>query len=211
MALPPVPSSHLTVPSAWGPRGWLGGLRVPIRAGTIWLGFLLVAGQAGGCRQQAARQQTPSEAFAALRQAARAGRARQVFELLDQPTRWSVMSSWRAQREIHQLVRAHYPKGRQARELRRTRHAAAAADAPAFFAAICEAQRLLEPLARLTKIDAVEGSGSAVTLISGQLRLAFCRHEKRWGYCGLREKFDQLKLSAARDLDTVRESVESGQ
>ena len=51
--------------------------------------------------------------------------------------------------------------------------------------------------------------GPRAELVGGGQRLAFCRADGAWSYCGLGERFDGLKLKAVRDLTTVQENVEA--
>lgn len=152
---------------------------------------------------------TPQAAFEALKRAALANSAEALYQLLDRKTQWSIESTLRAQRKMRDLVRAHYPEQRQARELRRTQIAGMASDPASFFFAYGQTRKLLEPLQRLGKLDTTEGSSPSVTLVSGPQRLRFCREDQAWRYCGLRDAFEQLKVRAARDLKIVRESIES--
>ena len=154
---------------------------------------------------------SPEEAFSALGQAARAADLGRLFELLDKGTRWSIMSVFKDQQQTCSLVRAHYPKDRQPRELRRCQLAAGAPDAKAFFVAYARKhhQAIVEPLARMTAVKARHGSGTRVELEIAGVRLPFCEEDGLWAYCGLHERFDRLKVKTARDLSMVRENIEA--
>jgi hypothetical protein len=165
-----------------------------------------------GCRrrEQWSPPATPEEALSRATATARGGQLKRLFRLLDKNSRWSLMSVHNSHREICKLVRAHYPEARQPGELRRCHPAERARDAEAFF--VERAGRhpeLVEPLRRFKPPGKRTGSGERVELVGGGRRLAFCRVDGAWWYCGLREAFDELKLKATRDLTTVRENIET--
>jgi hypothetical protein len=161
----------------------------------------------------------PEEAGERAAAAARGRQLDRLFRLLDKNSRWSLMSVHKAHREICKLVRGHYPKARQPRELRRCHPAERARDVEAFFVDYFKRHpELLEPLTRFRPPGKRAGSKDPpprspapdrVELVSGAQRLAVCQGDGAWWYCGLREAFDELKLKATRDLTTVRENIES--
>jgi len=153
---------------------------------------------------------TPQQALSRTMQAAGSVSLTHLFELLDEKTRWSIMSVYKDQQKMCELIRTHYPKQVQARELRRCHLAASSRDVAAFFAANVKQDRgLIDPLLQFTAPGRQEGSGTKVELVSQGRRLAFCKEDGGWGYCGLRERVERLKVKSARDLTTVRENSES--
>ena len=190
-----------------------------MRASTVVVGLLLAS--VVSCRRSQPTEMplptTPEAALQALGRAAQGGDAARLWGLLDQTSRWSLMSVQRDLREICTLVRASYPREQQARELQRCRPAAEAKTAEELFVAYAKAQRLLRPLARVGPPGARRGTGDSLEIESGGTRVALCREHRRvgreehagWAYCGLREHLDAAKLKAARDLVTVRENAES--
>ena len=78
---------------------------------------------------------TPQQALSRTMQAAGSVSLTHLFELLDEKTRWSIMSVYKDQQKMCELIRTHYPKQVQARELRRCHLAASSRDVAAFFAA----------------------------------------------------------------------------
>lgn len=148
-------------------------------------------------------KKTPRELVAALRKAARAGDFKAVYGLLDESSRWSVMSIFQAQQRARALVRKHYPAERQAAELRRTHLVATAADPEAYFAAYGRERRLLERLRDLPAAVA-----AAVDAGSASSPAWLCKEREGWVYCGLRGELEQLKLRAVRDLETLREGLD---
>lgn len=173
---------------------------------------LLSAGTACRTREGQVPPRSPAEALGRLQAAVKADKPGAVWELLDKNTQWSLMSVHKDQRKTCELVRASYPKQRQVRELRRCHAAEVAPDAKAFFIALARRDRaaFLERIVRFKAPGKAEGAGQRETSLSdGVNRLAFCREEQAWGYCGLRDHVDQLKVKAARDLATVRENIEA--
>jgi hypothetical protein len=190
-----------------------------MRSSTVVVGLLLAS--AVSCRRPRPAEvplpTTPEAALQALGRAAQEGDAARLWVLLDQTSRWSLMSVQRDLREICNLVRGSYPREQQARELQRCRQAAEAKTAEELFVAYAKAQRLLQPLARIGAPGPRRGAGDSLEIESGGTRVALCREQRReareeragWAYCGLRAHLDAMKLKAARDLVTVQENVES--
>jgi hypothetical protein len=175
--------------------------------------ILLVLLTAPGCRTR--DQEVPpgsaAEVLSRLGAAVRADELAEVWKLLDEGTRWSVMSIYKDRRRTCELIRAHYPKERQPGELRRCRAAEVATDAGAFFTALARRHRgrVIEPLARFKAPGKRSGGEGRVELSDGRHRLVFCKEERGWSYCGLRDYMDRLKTKAARDRVTVQENIES--
>jgi hypothetical protein len=172
---------------------------------------VLAGGSACRTREGYVPPASPAEALSRIQAAIRADNLGEVWKLLDKKTQWSLMSVHKDQRKTCELVRASYPKERQVRELRRCRAAEVAADTKAFFVALARAHRdeILGPVARFKAPGkTVEQEGEA-RLSDGQRQLAFCKEDRGWTYCGLREHAEQLKLKAVRDRATVRENIEA--
>jgi hypothetical protein len=138
---------------------------------------------------------SPEAAWRQLSVAARAGSAERVWTLLDTESRWSLMSIFKDQQRICALVRAHYPKERQGRELERCRLSDGARDAQALFAAWAREQHALEAVAKLP--------------VDGGARAELCREGSGWLYCGLRATLAELKLKTARDAAAIQENAEA--
>ena len=186
-------------------------MRSPRRLSWAVIG-LLATGTACRTREGQVPPKSPGEALVRLQAAAKADRPGAVWELLDKTTQWSLMSVHKDQRKTCELVRASYPKQRQVRELRRCHAAEVAPDTKAFFIALARRDRatFLEPLVRFKAPGKAESDGQREALLSdGANKLAFCKEEQGWGYCGLRDHVDQLKVKATRDLATVRENIEA--
>jgi hypothetical protein len=181
-----------------------------IRSGALGVPLLLLL---SGCPRKREARSTPEQVLEAIVEAVRtdAG-AKKVYDLLDTETRFSIMSAHKDLQRICSLVRNHYPKRLQAREVRRCDLASRAENARVWFVAYARKHRLLEHLERAQKTSTRHGSaqGNRVELQSAGQRLAFCREEEGlWTYCGLRRQFERLKVKTARDLTTVAENVEA--
>ena len=166
----------------------------------------LLCALVGGCRRGAPPPLATAEAV--LEGLARVGSdGGRLFDLLDQQSRWSVMTVHRDLRRLCELVRAHYPKDRQLRELARCQVAEAAPEARAFFSRQANEWAVLARLQGLTGKEGLEGSGELRT-VKGHPALVVCRGPD-WGYCGLREELERIKLKTTRDLATVQENAEA--
>jgi hypothetical protein len=170
---------------------------------------LLGVGAAGCPRSKAPlRAPTPEQGLAELARAG--GDARLVFDVMDQDSRWSVITAHRDLRAICQLVRAHYPKDRQPRELRRCQTAEAVREPRDFFASQASGWGLLGGLSGLTGKEPLQGQGDRRTVARpGQPALIFCRNGADWSYCGAREELERLKVKTSRDLASVQENTEA--
>ncbi len=173
---------------------------------------------AGGCPRTRSSRPTPESAVAALARAG--GDAAQLYDLLDQDSRWSVISVHRDLRTICELVRAQYPKDRQAPELHRCRPAELARDPRAFFVSQAAGWGLLGGLSGLTGKETPQGSGEQRTVPrAGGPPLLLCQTPAEgkpssapgtsWAYCGAHEELERLKLKTARDLASVQENAEA--
>ena len=116
--------------------------------------------------------------------AVRAADARGVYDLVDQPTRWSIDSTFKYHQQSLAAIEESYPAELQAREKARF---CDGDDARAFFVAY-EARYRLTANAPAEKSDFVEEKG-------------------RWRWSGLRAKWEDIKQRASHDVDTVRESA----
>jgi len=170
---------------------------------------LALALSAAGCRTAARPPSSPEQTVRELGEAARAQDPVRLFRLLDTESRWSLMSVHKDLLKLCGLVRAHYPKQRQAHELQRCRLADSARDPQAMFALWAKERGLATSLAKLPADAKPTVAGERATLESAGLRAELCRATEGWTYCGLREELERLKLKAARDVATIQENVEA--
>lgn len=182
---------------------------VPVMGRHALLLASCLAVAATGCRMKRKLPSSAEDVLSAVVDAAKKGDAERIYALLDKKSRWSIISVRQAEREARKLVVAHYPRGRQARELRRTALAARAEDAKAYFVAWVRQRELLGALARFGEVDRRERKGDRLTLHSKGATVVLCRAGDAWRYCSLRAQLDRMKVRAARDLTTVRESAEA--
>lgn len=143
--------------------------------------------------QKPKEPRTRAQAQALLHQAVQARDPARVYDLLGQQSRWSVISIHKNLKQICSLVKAHYPKQRQARELERCSGAVGATDARAYLAGYPWTGQLLRPLSALTPA----------------LDKGLCQEDGAWCYCGLDPELGRLKVKSARDLATTRENVDA--
>lgn len=161
------------------------------------LTLLIVAGLSQACsqklEQRASGPRSREQAAALLHEAVTARDPGKIYDLLDQQSRWSVISIHKNLRQICSLVKAHYPKQRRARELERCAAAARVTEPRAYLASLPWTAELLRPLS----------AGSAA---AGE---GLCQKDGTWGYCGLAQGLRGLKIKSARDLATTRENADS--
>ena len=153
--------------------------------------------------------ETPEQAFATLAAAARDPQLHGVYEALDLPSRWAVLSIHRAEREMHALVTAHYPAGAREREMARY-HDAAESDEPAAYFVRRYRSRIeeLRPgLSGSPRIERGPDGRTATALTTSGSRLGFAKGDDgRWGWAGLRDELEARKVWSANALQTVHDS-----
>jgi hypothetical protein len=174
------------------------------------VGVALLGVVAAGCPRSKAPPSaaTPELALADLARAG--GDPKLLFDVMDQASRWSAITVHRDLRTICQLVRAHYPKDRQARELQRCQAADSVREPRDFFAGQAAGWGLLAGLSGLTGKEPLQGQGDRRTVARpGQPALVFCRTDNAWSYCGPREELERLKVKTSRDLASVQENADA--
>lgn len=162
-----------------------------------------------GCRH---KSKTPEEAYQRFADAVRTGDGQALFDALDQPTRWDLMTIQKAHREAYDIVLSNYPEGAEReREKRRYEPEATAPSAREFFTKETAPRMMpmLKPLvggqvkiergADDNQAEAVLENGSRVPLARGQ--------DGGWGYAGLAKQTADEKNRAYHDLDVVRASA----
>lgn len=165
-----------------------------------------------GCRKQAAQVRTAEQTHQLLIAAAKATDGKALFSLLDEKTRWSIISAYQARQQAVALVKKHYPPARQARELARAQAAIGATDAASYLHGLLQRQpELIASLSKAGQVDRIEKRGELAIVQSGPETLRYCRTplDPSYYFCGLREQFERLNVRAARDLTTVRENAEA--
>lgn len=164
-----------------------------------------------GCRRNSTVRgaRSPEQAFTDLAQLVREHKTSRIYDLLDNESRWSLMTILRDQRAICDLVRTQYPQNRQARELLRCQLSARAKDARDLFEAYARAYQVLTPLEHLSSISKKQGTFDRVEIESQGVKLMFCREGAGWFFCGLRSQLEALKVKSARDLISIKENADS--
>src|SRR5262245_40010252 len=129
---------------------------------------------------------TPEEAQAAVRAAAERGDTNAIYDLVDKSTRGSIDATFRYHQQSLATIEESYPLEAQGRE--KTRFVDGE-DARTFFAAH-------EARYRLIRAAAAKAG-----------RADFVAERGRWRWSGLRATWEDNKLRASHDLETVRESA----
>ncbi len=153
--------------------------------------------------------QSPEAAYTKFAEAGRTAQAGVLYDLLHTPSRWAVMSIFKDQKAMCALILAHYPTDRQAAAVRRCQAAQEAKDDRSFFGALARERGFLRPLAQLRSMGAVKREDTRAEIESAAGKLAFCKEDKGWGYCGFLERLERLKIKTARDLTSAQENAEA--
>jgi hypothetical protein len=176
------------------------------------LGFLfLTLGM--GCIQRGA--QSPSEAQARLLAAISTRNPQDLWEALDQDTRWSWLSIQRAWREAYDITLSNVPEGRERDRLQaRFKIGATTEKADQLFATLLTAQEwehLVQLAATLNSIQPqLDPSGTFATVQTPHEPVIYRKAHDRfwgWGYSGLAQKAEELKRTAAIDLEMLRKNA----
>lgn len=170
---------------------------------------------AAGCQDGPA--ESTEEAYLRLLTACEKDDAARLFDALDTATQWSVESVQRDQREMRRLITESYPPGDRERALSRI---PTACEEPVehprrYFRRLDGVgERLAEIKRRMfagfgQPIGTVHGkAGDADVWRAGGSIFHFARDGKgRWGWSELSAEWEQAKLRAAHDLETVRENA----
>ena len=157
------------------------------------------------------------DAYMRLARAADKGDTARIFDALDTPTQWSIESVQHAQREMRTLILASYPPEEKARALARI-PAAAEEDEEhprRYFRRIDTSQSVLDDVLHRIHV----GEGKPVGTVDDRLRTATvwraggsifhfaADKDGRWGWAEQREQWENNKLRATHDLETVRENA----
>jgi hypothetical protein len=174
------------------------------------LALPLAAGLAlAGCRH---KSKTPEEAFQRFAAAVHAGDGAALFDALDQPARWDLMTIQKYHREAYDIVLSNYPEGPvRDREKGRFEHAATAPSARDLFRTD-DAPMLLTSYAALAegipRIEPGPGEAEATAVLDNGQRVPFGRDGGGgWGFAGLDKRAEDDKNRAYHDLEVVRASA----
>jgi hypothetical protein len=163
-----------------------------------------------GCGPRGAA--TPAEAHARLAAAVAAHDSAKLWNSLDQDTRWSWMTIERAWREAYDITQSAVPEGpERARLLARFEPGATSENAQALFARMLDPDEWKQTAALLAAAGARQpelspsGETAEVATSAGPLgyRKAHNRHWG-WGFSGLAAHAEQIKRTAAADLERMR-------
>lgn len=171
--------------------------------------FLLLALALGGCAPKA---KSPAEAYRWFSKAISDRDGGELFDALDQPTRWAWMTVQKWHREAYDIVISNYPEGpERARELRRFEKGATAGSARELFKS--EAAPQLLPMftslvAPDTKVEIEPPGDLADVVLPSGGRVRFARGARGgWGFAGLAPDAEERKMRAYHDLEVVRASA----
>jgi hypothetical protein len=172
--------------------------------------FLLLFAAALGCGPKGAK--TPAEAHARFTAAVAARDPANLWNALDQDTRWSWMSIQRAWREAYDITQSAVPEGpERARLLVRFEPGATSENAQTMFARMLEADEWKQASTLLAAAGSQQpeltASGETAQLATNAGLLVYRKaHDQHWGwgYSGLAARAEQLKRTASADLERMR-------
>jgi len=157
------------------------------------------------------------EAYLRLLKACEKDDAARLFDALDTPTQWSIESVHHAQREMKTLILAGYPAAERDRALARIPPAVDEdEERPRRYYRRLDgsSERLAEFKKRMfagtgQPIGTIRDSdGSADVWRTGGSIFHFARDAKgRWGFTELRDEWEQAKVRATHDLETVQSNA----
>jgi hypothetical protein len=178
---------------------------------TAFLALLLL-----GCQDGPA--ESPEEAYLRVLKACEKKDSARLFDALDTPTQWSIESVHHAQREMKRLIDASYPPEERDRALARIPACAAEPEERPrrYFRGLDGSAQLLADIDKRMFAgsgqpvgSAREVEGTAEVWRTGGSIFRFARDEKgRWGLSELRAEWEQAKVRAVHDLETVSNNAE---
>jgi hypothetical protein len=175
---------------------------------SLLVAFLILTCASCGAR----RARTPAEAHTRLGTAVAARDGMQLWNALDQDTRWSWMTIQRAWRECYDITQSAVPEGpERTRLLARFDPGATSENAQTLFAKLLTpeewttTQTLVAAAgARLPEMEA-SGETSIIATPAGEIRYRQARNRFwGWGYSGFAARAEQLKRTAYGDLERMR-------
>jgi hypothetical protein len=156
---------------------------------------------------------TPVAAYLALEKAIAAGDAVAFYAALDQPTRWSIESTLRDQRQMRTIIGAKYPEAEAQKELARLA-AAEETDPARYFARIAAERQTVESYRR--RLGAVSGEVKTKPVAEDDVYVAradgmpFRFHRNgngTWGFSELEREWALEKDRAVHAVHTVQENA----
>jgi hypothetical protein len=173
---------------------------------TFCLGVTLTAGM--GCRKNKTKP-TAEDQYQSWRKAIKNKRCKSLYGLIDEKSRWAVMSLVRDARAADDLIQKHYPKSRQRGALARVSPANETSPQE-WLTHYCRTRNLMKPLAALglsPKEKHKKGSRYRVVTTKGR-ELVFLRDKYgRWGCNALRKHLKREQIRMANILKITKENV----
>lgn len=174
------------------------------------LTFSLSAHHLCGCRNEKSKKPSLPEVHSRWRKMIANKECAELFGLLDQKSRWAVISLVRDANEVAKLVEAHYPANRRARALARVSLARSSSGPAEWLAGYCRKRDLLKLLAPLAaqKKSISREKNRAIISIEGGKRLHFFKDPYgRWGCTALKKRLKKEQIRMANVLKATRENA----
>ena len=176
----------------------------------LW--FLLAA---AGCQDKPC--ESAEDAYVRLGMAVNKGDAARVFDDLDTPTQWSIESVQHAQRQMKQLILEAYPVDEQARALARIPPAAEEDEEHPrrYFRRLEGVDEIVADVKHRMHVGQGQPVGSVddrtrsatVWRAGGSIFRFAADKDSRWGWSELREQWENAKVRATHDLETVQQNA----
>lgn len=171
-----------------------------------FIGIAFLTGPA--CRKTKTKP-TAKEQYASWRKAIKNKRCGALYGLIDEKSRWAVMSLVRDARATADLIRKHYPKSRQRGALARVRPADETSPKE-WLTHYCRTRKLLETLAPLgLPPKTKEKKGSRLEVVTAEGREVVFLRDKygRWGCNALYDLLKREQIRMANILKITKENA----
>ncbi len=175
---------------------------------TIFLLFL-AQGLYSGCNKNSDDKKTAEETYKAWSDAIQKNRCEDIYDLLDEKSRWAVMSLVKDTGKAAALIKKHYPKNRKQGALARLGPAAGASPQK-WMTRHCRQNRLLQklkPFSGAPKKTQKNKDVFRVTTPSGEVATLIRDKYGRWGCSALKEHLEKVQVRMVNILKLTRENV----
>lgn len=173
--------------------------------------FLLILAQifSLGCSKNSEDKQTAEETYKAWSDAIQNNRCEEIYDLLDEKSRWAVMSLVKDTGKAAGLIKKHYPKSRKQGALARLGPAAGASPQK-WMTRHCRHNKLLQklkPFSGAPKKTQKNKNVFRVMTPSGQEAVFIRDKYGRWGCNALKEHLEKVQVRMVNILKLTRENV----
>jgi len=181
------------------------------RSNIILATFLFIFAHifSSGCNKKSDDKQTAEETYKAWSDAIQKNRCKDIYDLLDEKSRWAVMSLVKDTGKAAALIKKHYPKSRKQGALARLGPAAGASPQK-WMTRHCRHNKLLQKLKVFSgapKKTQKNKNVFRVTTPSGEEATLIRDKYGRWGCNALQEHLEKVQIRMVNILKLTRENV----